>query len=179
MELSSAAPVQLDARPAAPFIEFESSVTRAGYRRVLIRVALRRLRWALPFLAFFGFAALGGGDSDMAWFWLAMGVGTMLIVYAYALWVSGSPSASRKALEPVRYRADTEGLHYESADGYGLIEWSQVRRWEVAADHYLLYVGAATYLLVPVQDLAVVDGRDGFESALRACVAPRRWWRRR
>ncbi|MHB9002667.1 MAG: YcxB family protein [Coriobacteriia bacterium] len=160
-------------------IEFKSQVTEAGYRRVLMRVALRRLRWVLPFLAFFGFAALGRGDLDLAWFWLAMGAGTMLIVVAYALWVSGSPSASKAAMEPVGYRADDEGLHYESADGRGLIEWSQVRRWEVAADHYLLYVGAATYLLVPVHDLCLVDGRDGFESTLRSHVVPRRWWRRR
>lgn len=163
--------------PAAP-IEFESTVTEAGYRRVLIRVALRRLRWVLPFLAFFGFAALGRGDTDIAWLWLVMSAGTMLIVVAYALWVTGSPSASKAAMVRVRYRADGEGLRYESADGSGLIEWDRLRRWEVAADHYLLYVGAATYLLVPVSDLDVVEARGPFESLLRAHVISQRSWHR-
>lgn len=159
-------------------LSFDVRVSEAGYRRVLIRVALLRLRWVLPFVAFFGFAALGRGDADMAWLWLAMSVGTALIVAAYALWVSGSPSASKAAMARIRYSVDDEGLHYESDAGTGRIEWNQVRRWEMAAEHYLLYVGAATYLLVPGDDLDAVDARGRFEALLRTCVA-RRWWQRK
>lgn len=160
-------------------IEFESQVSAEGYRRVLMRVALLRLRWVLPFVAFFGFAALGRGDYGVAGLWVAIGAGVLLVVVAYARWVTGSPLASKVALARVRYSADSEGLRYESEAGAGRISWTQVSHVQHVAEHYLLYVGMATYLLVPEKDLDDAESRTRFEALIQECVPRGKWWQGR
>lgn len=155
---------------AAPVIAFESRVTERGYRRVLVQVALLRLRWVLPIVAYIVAAAIARGDHGRAVLWAGMAVGAFVVVLGYALWASGSPSSDKSVLAPVRYSADGSGLGYETASGGGRVSWDQVRRWQHVADHYLLYVGSASYLLVAGESLDVTGARDAFETLLRARV---------
>ncbi len=157
---------------ACPEITFESRLTEKGYRSVMLRVSLMRLRWIAPIAAFFIMSALGRGDTRTAVFLFGMTVFTVLIIVLYANWASGSPSQS-SVYAPVTYRTGVEGLEYESDDRHGMVEWPTIRRWVFVDGHYLLYVGSASYVLVPA---VALDDPELFETILRCHVAhgPRR-----
>lgn len=157
-----------------PEIRFESRLTEQGYRGVMLRVSLMRLRYVLPVAAFFVFNALGRGDLRTAWILGAMTLGTVFIVVLYANWASGSPT-QRGVYEPVSYRTTPEGLEFTSGERSGLVAWDTIRRWEYVREHYLLHVGSTSYVLVPAAAFAGQDA-GAFEAVLRAHVThgPRR-----
>lgn len=160
-------------------IAFESRIGSAGYRQVLVRVALLRLRWVLAIAAFFAFSALGRGDTGRALLWVGMSAGALLVVTGYALWASGSPSADHSIYAPVNYAVDAEGMSYTTPTGEGHVAWDQIRRWQSVADHYLLYVGSASYLLVSGASLDEAGARDDFETLVREHVPHGPWSARR
>jgi len=160
---------------AVPDIEFESRLTEKGYRSVMLRVSLLRLRWIAPIAAFFIFNAIARGDVQTATVLGSMFVGTVVIIVLYANWASGSPS-QRAVYEQVTYRTSPEGLEFQSDERRGIVEWETVRRWESVNGHFLLHVGSASYVLVPETALEAVGGPAAFEAVLRERVAhgPRR-----
>ncbi|MDP2233748.1 MAG: YcxB family protein [Actinomycetota bacterium] len=159
-------------------ISFESRLTERGYRAVMLRVSLMRLRWVLPFAAFFIFNELGRGDTRTALVLAGMTAGTVMTIVLYANWASGSPS-QRAVYDPVHYRTAEEGLVFEAGERSGIVEWGTVRRWVFVHGHFLLYVGSSSYLLVPADALesVVCDGDKAeqgpahFETILRDHVA--------
>lgn len=160
---------------AVPEITFESRLTEKGYRSVMLRVSLLRLRWIAPIAAFFIFNAIARGDVQTASVLGSMFVGTVVIIVLYANWASGSPS-QRAVYDAVTYRTAPEGLEFESDERRGIVEWETVRRWESVKGHFLLHVGSASYVLVPETALDGVGGPPAFEAVLRERVAhgPRR-----
>ncbi len=131
-----------------PEITFESRLTEKGYRSVMLRVALMRLRWVLPIAAFFIFSALGRGDRATATLLGVMTLGTVLTVVLYANWASGSPT-QRAVYEPVTYTTAPDGLIFRSGEREGIVEWGSIRRWELVMEHFLLHVGTSSYVLIP------------------------------
>lgn len=158
-------------------VRFEARLTERGYRAVMLRVALVRLRWLLPLAAFFGFGAMGRGETGTTLVIAGMTVATIVGLLGYAAWATGSP-AHQRLYRPVSYVADESGLAFSSPDGDGTVEWDQVRRWQYASGHYLLYVGSASYVLVPRGDVGPDEAVEEFESLLRTHVArgPRARW---
>lgn len=159
-------------------ISFESRLTERGYRAVMLHVSLLRLRWVLPFAAFFIFNELGRGDTRTALVLTGMTVATVVTIVLYANWASGSPS-QRSVYDPVHYRTAEEGLVFEAGERSGIVEWGTVRRWEFIHGHFLMYVGSSSYLLVPADALAGVScdgdtaeqGPARFETILREHLA--------
>jgi len=160
---------------AIPEVTFESHLSEKGYRSVMLRVSLLRLRWIAPIAAFFIFNAIARGDTQTASVLGSMFVGTVVIIVLYANWASGSPS-QRAVYQPVRYRTTAEGLEFESDERRGIVEWGTIRRWEFVNGHFLLHVGSASYVLVPEAALESAGGPGAFEAVLRERVAhgPRR-----
>lgn len=158
-----------------PDMSFESRLTEKGYRSVMLRVSLLRLRWIAPVAAFFIFNAIARGDVQTASVLGTMFVGTVLIIVLYANWASGSPS-QRSVYDAVTYHTVPEGLEFHSEERHGIVEWETVRRWESVNGHFLLHVGSASYVLVPETALEGAGGPAVFEAVLRARVAhgPRR-----
>jgi hypothetical protein len=74
--------------------------------------------------------------------------GVFVVIWGYVTYMSRSPAVA-VVYAPVRYEFDDSGVRYAGDEGSGEFPWSAVARWRVAADHYLLYVGGSTYLLVP------------------------------
>jgi len=166
---------EIETKVPASDITFESRLSEKGYRSVMLRVSLLRLRWIAPIAAFFIFNALARGDMQTASVLGSMFVGTVIIIVLYANWASGSPS-QRAVYEPVTYRTTPEGLEFESDERRGVVEWETIRRWEFVNGHFLLHVGSASYVLVPEVALEGAGGPAAFEAVLRERVAhgPRR-----
>lgn len=151
-------------------LRFESRLTEKGYRTVMQREALMRLRWLLPIAAFFIFSTLGRGEIGPAVLLGVMTVGTVIAIFGYASWAAGTP-AHRTLYDPVTYEVRGSGLAFETETGAGIVEWSQVRRWAYVKDHFLLYVGSSNYVLVPADALCNAGERIEFERILRENVA--------
>ncbi len=134
-------------------MEFESALTEDGYRRVLIQLAARRLRFAPAIVGAAAFIAYGSGLRTEALGLFGTLLAVPLVVWGYVSWLSGSPSA-RQLYVPVRYSLNPDGVCYSSAEGDGELAWSEVVRWRKAAGHLLLYVSSSRYLLLVVDGLA-------------------------
>lgn len=157
-------------RPLVVDIEFESRLSERGYRAVMLNIALLRLRWLLLVAAYFVFSALGRGDRPTALIIAGMTGGAIVIAIGYASWASGSP-AHQHLYRPIRYTLSEEGLAYEAEGAAGIVEWASVRKWRLVKEHYLLYVGSSSYVLVPADDVGGPERRVIFEAALRTHVA--------
>jgi len=151
------------------------TVTPKGYRAVLFAIALRKLRFVLPVMAFFAFAALATGGQRYPLLMMVGLIGVIAFVWLYVNWVSGSP-AHKDVYVPVRYRFSEDGIEYDSAIGTGAIPWDRVCRWRFFASHYLLYTESSAFLLVGASALS--DTAKGtFESLLAEKVRKRASWR--
>jgi len=151
-------------------LQFDSQLDEKGYRSVMLRISLLRLRWVAPFAAFFLFNAVARGDTDTTLMLTAMIVGTVIIIVLYANWASASPS-QRAVYDPVRYETTPEGLVFQAGERSGIVDWGTIRRWEFVNAHFLLHVGSASYVLVPAQALEHSGGVEAFQAVLRARVA--------
>lgn len=118
------------------------------YRRVLLLMALSRMRYILPIMFFFMCGALGARDVSWALFLAAAVALLVLITWGYVEWQVKSPAMSEIYL-PVKYRFDAEGLIYTTSEGEGIVEWGGFARWRVVGDHYILQARGARFLLLP------------------------------
>ncbi len=151
-----------------------TQLTQKGYRAVLLHLAALRMRLIVPVLAFFAFSALAGGFTPQALFLLGSLFAIVITTWGYIAWNVSSPSNIELYL-PIAYEFDADGVTYGGTAGVGRIEWSSIRRWRYAADHYLLYVAGATYVVIPGADMPSTDV-PRFEAFLRTHVpkGPRR-----
>ena len=149
-------------------LQLTVALTPRGYRGVLLHLSAKRLRLIVPMLAFFGFAALGGGFNAQAFGLLAALAAVLITVWGYISWNVSSPR-STPLYVPVAYEFSDEGIVMADEDGASSLEWTSVRRWAFAAGHYLLYVAGASYLLLPVEGVSG-DDTDRLETLLRTHV---------
>lgn len=156
-------------------IELPVTVTQKGYRAVLFAIALGKLRFVLPIMAFFAFAALATGGQRYPLLMMAGLVGVIAFVWLYVNWASGSPSHKDVYL-PVDYRFSDDGVEYSSALGTGIIPWERIRRWRFLASHYLLYTDSSAFLLLPASALPEAS-KGAFEALLAEKVRKRASWR--
>lgn len=149
-------------------VRLTTTLTQRGYRGVLLHLSAKRLRLIVPMLAFFGFAALGGGFNSQAYGLLAALAAVLITVWGYISWSVSSPR-SAPLYEPVAYEFSETGIVMAGEEGASSLEWSEVRRWAFAAGHYLLYVTGASYMLIPIEGVPASD-IDRLESLLRTHV---------
>lgn len=151
------------------------TVTQKGYRAVLFALALRKLRFVLPIMAFFAFAALATGGQRYPLLMMAGLIGVIAFVWFYVNWASGSPTHKDVYL-PVNYRFSDDGVVYDSTLGAGIIPWERIRRWRFLASHYLLYTDSSAFLLLPASALPEA-AKGAFEALLAEKVRKRAFWR--
>ena len=135
-----------------PTVRVEARLDERGYRRVLVAQSARRLRFALPLSAFFGFGALAAGRTAVGASLLVLLIGTVLVAWGVIAWRASAPS-NRHLYDPIAYEFAATGIGYGSVDGRGAIGWDQLVRWDSVADHLVLYVTGGTFLLVPWDDV--------------------------
>ncbi len=170
---SAPGPAEKPAPPAA--IAFESTLTRRGYRGVMLHLAARSLRFAPALVAVGGMLAYGTGARSTAFALFATLLAIPLVVWGYVSWLANAPSAT-SLYAPVSWGFSAEGIRYSTGEGGGEIEWDDVIRWRVVVDHLMLYVSGSNYLLVPVDAVPESD-RDSLRELLVAGAGnpPRRF----
>ena len=150
-------------------IVVESRLEQGAYRRMLLILSLQRLRFLLPILVFFAFAALASRSFEQAFFLFAAFLGTLIIVWLWVTWQAYSPS-NAVVRQPVRYSFAAERIDFRGADQAGIIEWGAIKRWRYVSGHYLLHHSSASFLAIP-EGCVRTDDRDQLEALFRERIA--------
>jgi len=141
-----------DTEEMSDTIRITATLTQEGYRSLLLHLSALRLRLVAPLLAFFGFAALGAGFNSQGTVAFVVLVAIFITVWGYITWLTSSPRTTELYL-PVVYEFSPDGIVFTGQAGEGSLEWQQVKRWNLRAGHYQLYVAGASYLLIPQDDI--------------------------
>lgn len=145
-------------------VAFTAKLDPGAYRTMLVTLAVFRLRFVAPVLAFFAFGALGAGRTSEALFLIASLVGMGVIIWLWASWQAHSP-ANASIYEAVSFECGEDALHFAGAGGEGAIPWHAVKKWRYLSGHYLLHISSGTFIAIP-STAVPEDERGPLESLL-------------